>query len=323
MSLYTKYRPKQLSEFAGNESVVESFDALFSKPRQDIPHAILLTGSPGCGKTTLARIAASRLGCSDMDLVEVDSADFRGIDTVRDIRRQMGLSPLGGPCRVWIIDECFAEGTRVRTSTEEIPIENVRVGDRVFSLFGLAKVKSVFRNEVPLHRLIKVKTSFGELFCTKDHLFLTDGGWKKAIDLNFKDLLLPFSRSIMNSKPIAKEDKRNDEGMFLVQEDVFSEKYTTAILFQRLCSVFCKKQKKSNSAYFEESNLQKMQFFFFHFFARCAYILRQGLCKCMERGQAKKASARAVLHNLSIVFYGEAEQRQRNMLQILDRKSVV
>ena len=105
MSLYTKYRPKQLSEFAGNESVVESFEALFSKPRQDIPHAVLLVGPPGCGKTTLARIAASRLGCSDMDLVEVDSADFRGIDTVRDIRRQMGLSPLSGSCRVWILDE--------------------------------------------------------------------------------------------------------------------------------------------------------------------------------------------------------------------------
>jgi DNA polymerase III gamma/tau subunit len=58
-----------------------------------------------CGKTTLARIAAAQLGCSDMDLVEVDSADFRGIDTVRDIRRQMGLSPLAGSCRVWILDE--------------------------------------------------------------------------------------------------------------------------------------------------------------------------------------------------------------------------
>jgi hypothetical protein len=58
-----------------------------------------------CGKTTIARILRKRLNCSDNDYVELDSAQFRGIDTVREIRTKMHLSPIGGDCRVYLLDE--------------------------------------------------------------------------------------------------------------------------------------------------------------------------------------------------------------------------
>jgi DNA polymerase III gamma/tau subunit len=44
-----------------------------------------------------------------MDLQEMDMGDLRGIDSVRDIKRQMGLAPLQGSCRVWILDECHRQ----------------------------------------------------------------------------------------------------------------------------------------------------------------------------------------------------------------------
>ncbi len=59
-----------------------------------------------CGKTTLARIIARKLGCNPNDLVELNSANFRGVDTSRDILQQMRLKPLSGPIKVWILDEC-------------------------------------------------------------------------------------------------------------------------------------------------------------------------------------------------------------------------
>jgi DNA polymerase III delta prime subunit len=40
-----------------------------------------------------------------VDFTELNSADFRGIDMVRDIRTRIPLAPIGGKCRVWLIDE--------------------------------------------------------------------------------------------------------------------------------------------------------------------------------------------------------------------------
>jgi DNA polymerase III gamma/tau subunit len=93
-----------LKDFVGNEKTVQSLRALME--REEMPHAILFTGQSGCGKTTLARIVAARLKVGQFDFVENNAADFRGIDSVRDILRQMNLSPMSGPCRVWLLDEC-------------------------------------------------------------------------------------------------------------------------------------------------------------------------------------------------------------------------
>jgi DNA polymerase-3 subunit gamma/tau len=103
MSLYLRYRPSTLDEIVGNEATVASIRADFTK--KDKPHAVLLTGETGCGKTTLARIIANMLGCKGNDFQELDSAVYRSIDTVREIRVQSNYRPLQGACRVYLLDE--------------------------------------------------------------------------------------------------------------------------------------------------------------------------------------------------------------------------
>jgi len=105
MSLYLKYRPKTLEEIQGNAEVSGALEGMLGDLRV-CPHAFLLSGPTGCGKTTIGRIIATRLECKGSDFREIDSADFRGIDTVREIRKQSQFKPLEGPCRVWLIDEC-------------------------------------------------------------------------------------------------------------------------------------------------------------------------------------------------------------------------
>jgi len=103
-SLHLKYRPTTFDQVYGNKQTVESLQEVLG--REDHPHSYLFHGPTGCGKTTLGRIVANELGCAEDDYREVDSADFRGIDTIREMRKQSQFKPLRGSCRVWLLDEC-------------------------------------------------------------------------------------------------------------------------------------------------------------------------------------------------------------------------
>ncbi len=103
VELYRKHRPRTLKEVVGQPEAVESLKQMLKKG--SVPHALLLTGPSGTGKTTLARILKERLKCSDMDFQEINAASSRGIDTIRDIQGGMMLSPMDGECRIYLLDE--------------------------------------------------------------------------------------------------------------------------------------------------------------------------------------------------------------------------
>lgn len=104
--LYKKYRPKTYKGLVGQPDAVKVLTEFNRTGRY--PHAVLLTGPSGCGKTTTARIIKEKISCSDIDFNEINVADFKGIDTVRDIRKSMGLAPMGGKARMWLLDECHS-----------------------------------------------------------------------------------------------------------------------------------------------------------------------------------------------------------------------
>lgn len=102
--LYHRYRPQQFEDVVGQDAAVDALKN-YGKNKK-VPHALLFTGPSGCGKTTLARILRKKLKCHDLDFKEANSADFRGIDFVRDIGSTLNQAPLGGKCRVYLVDEC-------------------------------------------------------------------------------------------------------------------------------------------------------------------------------------------------------------------------
>lgn len=103
--LYKKYRPTTLDQVVGQVSAVK---ILKEKLASNFPHTVIFSGPSGTGKTTLARILKTQLNCSDRDFTELNCASFRGIDTVREITQNMVLCPIGGKCRIWLIDEAHA-----------------------------------------------------------------------------------------------------------------------------------------------------------------------------------------------------------------------
>lgn len=104
--LYRRYRPQKFSELIGQAGAVATLNGLGKGGK--FPHAILLVGPSGCGKTTAARILRKLLKCSDNDFFEKNAAESRGIDDIRAIQDRMGLSPVGGKARVWLLDEAHA-----------------------------------------------------------------------------------------------------------------------------------------------------------------------------------------------------------------------
>jgi len=101
--LYKKHRPKKLKQLYGQAHIIK---ALKNKVKNNkVPHAILIGGPSGCGKTTIARILARHVGCGKHDFKEMNCADFRGIDMVRDIRRRINQAPLSGTAVMYLIDE--------------------------------------------------------------------------------------------------------------------------------------------------------------------------------------------------------------------------
>lgn len=101
--LHLKYRPNTLDRVVGNAVAVAELKSRIAS--KTIPHAILFIGPTGCGKTTLARIIRDELECHALDFCELNSAMFRGIDSIRDIQSRMRNSPACGPVRVWLLDE--------------------------------------------------------------------------------------------------------------------------------------------------------------------------------------------------------------------------
>lgn len=101
MELYRKYRPSELSEMVGNEATIKSLE----KELENGSHVFLMTGPAGCGKTTLARIMAKKVGAGELSIHEINSAENRGIDTAREIMEQMRFNPSDGDSLVWILDE--------------------------------------------------------------------------------------------------------------------------------------------------------------------------------------------------------------------------
>ena len=109
MAWYNDYRPRRFEDVVGQTLTKEILES--SLKQGTVKHAYLLAGPKGIGKTTLARIFASRLNKIEespeakLDIIEMDAASNTGIDDVRQLIESAKSAPLAGGHKIYIIDE--------------------------------------------------------------------------------------------------------------------------------------------------------------------------------------------------------------------------
>jgi DNA polymerase-3 subunit gamma/tau len=104
-ALYRKYRPDSLKKLVGQPDAV----ALIEKQvkNNNLSHAYLFSGPRGVGKTSLARIISTTLGCDPVfDITEIDAASHNKVDDIRELNDSINfIASSPGKKRVFILDE--------------------------------------------------------------------------------------------------------------------------------------------------------------------------------------------------------------------------
>jgi len=100
-----KYRPKMLSEIAGQKFIIERLSAFVKS--KNLPHC-LFSGPAGCGKTTAALCIANELygNAVKANFLELNASDERGIDTIRiKVKDFARTIPLDKSFKIIYLDE--------------------------------------------------------------------------------------------------------------------------------------------------------------------------------------------------------------------------
>lgn len=175
--LAVKFRPKKFADVQGQQHVVAPLKN--SIKNKNLSQAILLHGPSGTGKTTLARIVAKSINCTQQsdgepcgscpsckridaetspDIIEFDAATNGGVNEIREIQTLVGAASLASKFRVFILDEAHmltAQASNALLKTLEEPPKNIIF---ILATTELNKILPTIRTRCQKYALSPIKT---------------------------------------------------------------------------------------------------------------------------------------------------------------------
>ena len=124
LALYRKFRPAKWEEVKGQDHIVKTLRNQIGADK--IGHAYLFCGTRGTGKTTIAKLFARAINCTDLrdgdpcgecascksalagnniNVIEIDAASNNSVDDARTLIEEVEYPPIGASHKVYIIDE--------------------------------------------------------------------------------------------------------------------------------------------------------------------------------------------------------------------------
>ena len=238
--LALKYRPQNFDDLIGQDVVAETITN--SIVANKVPNAYLFTGIRGVGKTTIARIVAKALNCtngiqkkcqnkcdncqaitnsSHIDVLEMDAASKTGVDDVRELIEFSRYGPTSSKYKIFIIDEVHMlskQAFNALLKTLEEPPEYLKF---IFATTEIKKIPVTVISRCQRFDLSRIKSS--ELFSyiknikDKEGGKITDEALKLIVKISegsVRDALSLLDRALLTLNPKTELDLKSAQKIF-------------------------------------------------------------------------------------------------------------
>ena len=238
--LALKYRPQNFDDLIGQDVVVETITNAIKANK--VPNAYLFTGIRGVGKTTIARIVAKALNCSNgienkckvkcdncdaitnsnhIDVLEMDAASRTGVDDVRELIEFSRYGPTSSKYKIFIIDEVHMlskQAFNALLKTLEEPPEYLKF---IFATTEIKKIPITVISRCQRFDLSRIRSS--ELFNyikkikDKEGGKITDEALKLIVKISegsVRDALSLLDRALLTLNPKTELDLKSAQKIF-------------------------------------------------------------------------------------------------------------
>ena len=238
--LALKYRPQNFDDLIGQDVVAETITNSIKSNK--LPNAYLFTGIRGVGKTTIARIVAKALNCtneiqkkcenkcdncqaitnsSHIDVLEMDAASKTGVDDVRELIEFSRYGPTSSKYKIFIIDEVHMlskQAFNALLKTLEEPPEYLKF---IFATTEIKKIPVTVISRCQRFDLSRIKSS--ELFNyiknikDKEEGKITDDALKLIVKISegsVRDALSLLDRALLTLDTKTELDLKSAQKIF-------------------------------------------------------------------------------------------------------------